>query len=373
MHRAPLSSIASAKRFIFVDVIRGLAAVSVLLYHCIELFEWNEFPNRGVLVWFRIGWMGVDMFFVLSGMVVTLSMFREMEENPSDFRKRFLTKRIARILPLHYLTVVVTVVFVNPQLMQQENFFSNLVSHLLFCHHNFLGYHGSINGSNWSVGTEMQFYLIVAVFAQYMKRAPAWSLATAGVSLSWAWRAFAYWYVRLNSSVFPNEVFSTFWLSTQLPGMLDSFVMGILLAKHIYFHNGQTKMTRPMWMLTAGVWLLTLQVFWLHVDYWQNARLVIMWRSSLASACALLLRGACSLRAQQRFEKLLACLSYIGTISYGLYLWHLPVILSLLKLTWSSSKLTQTCYTLILTSFLSAASWHLFERPTNALLIRYGM
>ena len=50
-----------------LDLLRAFAAISVLVLHVIELTGWKNFPIEGPLTWFRIGWMGVDLFFVISG------------------------------------------------------------------------------------------------------------------------------------------------------------------------------------------------------------------------------------------------------------------------------------------------------------------
>ncbi|MEZ5642604.1 MAG: acyltransferase family protein [Burkholderiaceae bacterium] len=65
--------------FPFVDVLRAAAVVMVLVYHLIELFKWANFPTSGLLLGFRAGWVGVELFFVISGFVITLSCARNIE------------------------------------------------------------------------------------------------------------------------------------------------------------------------------------------------------------------------------------------------------------------------------------------------------
>jgi peptidoglycan/LPS O-acetylase OafA/YrhL len=72
--------------FPLIDVLRGFAALSVLVYHVIAHFDWTRFSTSGPLVWFRIGWMGVDLFFVISGFVITLSAFERLRQGAlADF------------------------------------------------------------------------------------------------------------------------------------------------------------------------------------------------------------------------------------------------------------------------------------------------
>ncbi|MBB2167805.1 acyltransferase [Gluconacetobacter aggeris] len=100
--------------FPFIDVLRGFAAISVVVYHVIMHFNWVGFPISGPLVWFRTGWMGVDLFFVISGFVISLSAFSTLDKT-TDRRKflaHFARHRILRIVPLHYATCVVFVVYI---------------------------------------------------------------------------------------------------------------------------------------------------------------------------------------------------------------------------------------------------------------------
>jgi peptidoglycan/LPS O-acetylase OafA/YrhL len=53
-----------------IDLLRAFAAISVLVYHVIELTQWVDFTMNGPLVWFRVGWVGVDIFFLISGFVI---------------------------------------------------------------------------------------------------------------------------------------------------------------------------------------------------------------------------------------------------------------------------------------------------------------
>ena len=55
-----------------IDILRGFAAISVVVYHVIEHFQWSNFPATWPWLWFRVGWMGVDLFFVISGFVIGL-------------------------------------------------------------------------------------------------------------------------------------------------------------------------------------------------------------------------------------------------------------------------------------------------------------
>lgn len=171
-----------------IDILRGFAAISVVVYHVIEHFNWTSFPTNWPWLWFRFGWMGVDMFFVISGFVIAMSAFNQLDRSGKDkFFFPFMKRRINRIIPLHYLTLAVFVIFISPYLLF-NHFAINLTSHLLFIHNLSYDLHGAINGSNWSLGVEMQFYILIALTAHWLKHVKWWVLLLCSLGISYAWQ-----------------------------------------------------------------------------------------------------------------------------------------------------------------------------------------
>ena len=102
--------------------------------------------------------------------------------------------------------------------------------------------------------------------------------------------------------------------------------------------------------------------YWAHADYWDNGAMVIFWRTGLALTFGALVlrRGAAARHSPVRLRPL----DYLGDISYGIYLWHLPVILMLKELSLAGSPgAVPRAMTLAAVIALSALTWHLFERP----------
>lgn len=360
---------AAMTRYEAIDLLRGFAAVSVVIYHVIELWEWKEFPMAGPLLWFRIGWMGVDLFFVISGFVIGLSAFAEIDRHgPSRFRWPFMRRRLARIVPLHYLTLLMFCVFISPELMFVHGFWKNLLIHLAFAHNFFIQWQGSINGPNWSLATEMQFYLLMALTAPWLRAARCWQVGLVLVSIAWGWRFGVTQVVpRLYGTA---DVFPLFVASTQLPGMLDEFAAGILLARLMRSGFGAWLMPRLMTHSgRAGIVLLAgcavyaaLSVYWPHANYWDMPWMVTFFRTALGASFALVLLATCTLNLSGILKKLFFPLLYLGTVSYGIYLWHLPVLNSLKRVSWLTPQQVLPL-ALVLTLILASVSWHFFERP----------
>jgi peptidoglycan/LPS O-acetylase OafA/YrhL len=107
-----------------LNSLRAFAAITVILYHIIELLPWSNFPRTVPLMWFRYGWLGVDLFFILSGFVIALSAFSLVEQHPPALARRiFMRRRLVRIAPLYVLTCILFVLLVQPQLINQDGLF----------------------------------------------------------------------------------------------------------------------------------------------------------------------------------------------------------------------------------------------------------
>jgi peptidoglycan/LPS O-acetylase OafA/YrhL len=355
--------------FPLVDLVRVFAALTVLVYHLIGHWEWTGFPGTGPLAWFRGGWMAVDLFFVISGFVIGLSAFSRIEAQGPGFRRDFLRARLARIVPLHYVTVAAFVLLVQPALRGQPDFAANLGAHLLFVHNLFFDYYGAINGPNWSLGTEMQFYLLVAMAAPWLRNVRWWRLALLSFAIAWAWR-WGCW--RL---LHDGPADRPYMAQTQLPGMLDEFAIGLLLARFVRSPRGRSALARlagapalryaAVAAVACGWWA----VFQLHqsFDYWEQPAMAVFFRTALGGCTAALLVPLCGwpVTATHPLARIAA---YLGKISYGIYLWHLPVLFLLGEHTRLAPGVA-LAIALPATMALAALTWHLVEQPA---LRRWG-
>ncbi len=219
--------VGSAGIFPGLDLLRAFAAVSVVVYHVIELFAWKEFPRHNPLAqWFRSGGFGVDMFFVISGLVITLSIARLHERDPVGYRTTYLWRRLWRIVPLHYLTCAVFVLLINPALLNVPRLPLKLLSYLTFTHNLSTKTLGLINGVSWTLGVEMQFYLLLLVAFPLLQRMRSFSVLLLVLPVSWLWRAVAFYLYR---GQIHSGMNMTWFATMQLPGTLDEFGFGIAL------------------------------------------------------------------------------------------------------------------------------------------------
>ncbi len=341
-----------------IEPLRAFAAFSVLMLHVIYLGNWTDFPKTGPLAWFWVGWLGVDIFFMISGYVVTMAAFREKELSETP-RLNFFIKRVARILPLYYLSMAVYLFAVNSDPVKGSSAFFQILTHLSFTHNLFSSSTGSINPPTWSIGAEMQLYLLVLVLMSWLPRYRPWIFAFTMFAIAIACR-----YVAYVSNVGASDAILSHY-NTQIICGLDNFGMGMVLA--LLKQKGRLpQVSAARGAILFGGAILGLvacqQILAAHSQtFWTTWWLPTFFRSFAAIFCALLVYAAVAMpdRLQSSIPKVFL---FLGKISYGIYLWHFIVIMLLLKYA-ALGRMAFLASTLLLTVAMAAISWRFIEKP----------
>jgi peptidoglycan/LPS O-acetylase OafA/YrhL len=349
--------------FPLVDALRAFAALSVVIYHFIAHWDWTAFPESGPLAWFRSGWMAVDIFFVISGFVIGLSAFARLQAQGPRFRAGFMRSRLARIVPLHVVTLAAYIALVEPSLVQKADFWPDLAAHLLFVHNWSFDWHGAINGPNWSLAAEMQFYVLMMLIAPWLAKARPWKIALLSVAVAWTWRWGSF------AILIPGPLDKPYMAQTQLPGMLDEFAIGLLLARFVRADAGRRWIARlrgdvrARWALASFAALCSWALFTVFMahDYWAEAAMAVFFRTALAWCAGLVLLLLCAWPMPKRRAGVALPL-YLGKISYGIYLWHVPVLFFLGGHTQLEPALAFPV-ALLATVGMAALTWHFVEQP----------
>jgi peptidoglycan/LPS O-acetylase OafA/YrhL len=345
-------------RFENINLLRAFAATAVVVYHVVELTSWKTFPATGPLVTFRIGWIGVDLFFVISGFVITASALALYQRGHAEFHRKYWIRRLCRIVPLYLLTGALWIALFDPAFFRQpvRDWIGSLAAHVTFTHTFWASTFDSIDGVNWTLGIEMQFYLLISLTIPWIARTAGWRIWIYCVLVAWAWRATMF-YVSA-----PVDAHSLFMRVIQLPGTLDEFGAGIFLAKTMRSRSAPRVGSGLAWTGAAAVaGVVCMSLYWPHADYWDKPGMVIFWRTSLGAFFLCAVGAAVHLPSYRRIWPL-GALHYVGEVSYGVYLWHLFAIELWLHVGgFTSSEVLML--TLGLTLVLASVSWHFFERP----------
>ncbi len=307
------------KRLPGLDTLRALAIAVVMVFHLQDLLP-DAFGPVG-----RFGWMGVDLFFVLSGYLIGSQLLKPVRDGRGVSLLDFYRKRAYRILPV-YLAVLALYVFWP--MWREAPGMSPLWQFLTFTENFLVDY--SINHAFshvWSLCVEEHFYLLLPVIMLLMSRRPkAWktiALLAFLVALGIAIRSYVYFHVLLpmgrDSDGFSARYIERIYYPTYT--RLDGLLAGVALALMRIFRPGwwSAILKRSNWLLAGGVGLLAF-TFWLFADRVGTVANVIGF-PIMAVALALLVMAAAD--RQSWFGRLsVPGARVVATLAYSLYLTH---------------------------------------------------
>jgi peptidoglycan/LPS O-acetylase OafA/YrhL len=371
MKGAEMSDSPHSKRYEDIDVLRGVAAVSVLLYHAVALGNMGDLKFGTLEIFIRNGWMGVDLFFVISGFVITLALAKDMNIPGKRFYSRFFVRRFYRIAPLYYLTILVFILMLQPHLffLSWESQVAHFGSHLLFLHNLHPSTHGSIVGPNWTVALEVQFYIFICLMIKKLIKMNPLVVYFLFVSTAWLWK----FVITLILEPGASNANTQSIFSQMLPGTLDEFGVGVFLALLVFRRKNEGRIEKAFSLIEKnsyyqiGILSLFAGSFYFHLrflnslNYWGNPFAIVFFRTTLAISFGLLLVFVIS--KSSKSDYLGSALRFLGKISYGIYLWHILIIIVVNeRLPWLQGYKVLVLVT-VLTLILAAYTYFIIEKP----------
>jgi peptidoglycan/LPS O-acetylase OafA/YrhL len=142
------------QRIKHIDILRGLAAVSVTLFHLTGSCNLSKQTAQ----YGSFGWVGVEIFFVISGFILPYSMY--MAKYRLEEFGRFMRKRIWRVYPAYLATIVIGIIMALITHRQLPSAVA-MIAHLLFLNR-LLGY-SWISVVFWTLAIEFQFYILIGL------------------------------------------------------------------------------------------------------------------------------------------------------------------------------------------------------------------
>lgn len=301
-----------------LDGLRALAVAAVVLYHLS--------PS-----WLGGGYLGVDVFFVVSGFLITTLLMRDIRTKGRVDLKRFWVRRARRLLPalvILAVTVIPVAALINRDLLVGIG--RQLLGALTFSTNWLEIAHGSSYFDNtspllfknfWSLAVEEQFYLfwpllfiLILAFVTTWRRRLAIALGAAGVS------AVAMG-ILASSDDFTRVYYGT-----------DTHMFGLALGVGLAFmwgHRGGGYLSHPLWRTHAhkagwiSLGLLGVLLVVLRDDTMIAYRGGILLASILTAVVIASMLAPGSQLATVGENRILG---WVGTRSYGIYLWHWPIL-----------------------------------------------
>jgi peptidoglycan/LPS O-acetylase OafA/YrhL len=331
-----------------IDGLRALAILPVVFYHA-------GFPL------FSGGFIGVDIFFVISGFLISSIVIEELENNRFSYAN-FYERRFRRILPALFLVSITSFIvgwFSLPPTDMQD-FSKSLVRAFLFISnvyfYNHSGYFDSATElkpliHSWSLSVEEQFYIFlpvfltaISIFRNYLKIAISIVVIFASLITS---------QILINSN--PDAAF--YLLHSRLWELMLGVLLRLLLNHHSSLLHNITSSTQNLLGL-IGILLIVVPIFCFTPDT------AFPGISALPATLGALLIIAYA-RDDTIAGRLLRnkTLAYIGLISYSTYLWHQPIFSFARHLSTNSVTTFQSILLIGLTLCLSSISWRFIELP----------
>jgi len=298
------------KRLGYLDVLRGLAIVGVVFHHLFySQFRYGmtgiEFPAVITLI-ASSGWMGVNLFFFLSGFVLYLPYATGSRTMQSwGDAKRFYKHRALRILPLYYLSAAIALLVSG--LVPGSRDFWVALGHYVFVTFPYSKAHFMPPGNwvLWSIGVEIWFSIMFPALLILIARMGVWRYLALTLAI-----AFAVRYISQLGGTIDHSI------SDSVFGRLDEFAYGMLGA-HIY--ASRKRISWPVGMIGLGliffaIWLWSLS-FLSKLGRINTAIL----NMPLDLGILLLTLALLSLPPPRR---IFLPVQAMGMMCYSLYIWH---------------------------------------------------
>lgn len=336
----PLPEISRENNF---DHIRLFLALGVFLYHIGELTQREDLQIPGGM---NIALIAVHSFFIVSGFLIFMSYER------SSSLKRYFIKRIRRIAPGYIAVILLSFLLLSLiSRVPAGSYFTSVeslkfllanLSTMNFLHPTLPGLfegqpYSAVDGSLWTIKIELGFYLAVPLIAWFYR----WSTVAKVLIATFILSTLFYF---LMGYLYRQEHLSIFAImQRQLPSQMIFFSSGALL----YYYFALFKRHSTLLITAALLLLLSQRLFGsslLYPLYALSLSVVIVYLALIIPRLGNIARW--------------------GDLSYGIYIWHFPVVQTFISLQLFDRHPRVALVGLILiVLLLSWLSWHLIEKP----------
>ncbi len=295
-----------------LDGIRGIAILLVLFFHCFE--EIKRFPLNYIS---QIGWVGVDLFFVLSGFLITGILVDS--KGREQYFKSFFAKRALRIFPLYYLTLITIFVliattnisYLNPAFDKRH--LQSSIYYLTFTQNLYFAFNGwgvtDILNHFWSLAIEEQFYLFWPFIIFYFNSSKVLAFCVCLVAIALIIR---------NYNV--ESDFSYVFTLARIDALAIGSMLAILIRKYSHLLN---KVVLPLFFTVLIT--LTVITFYSQNLSFKNPYYIRFGYTLFAILFACIIAFVYDLKqigiVTNRILSI-KILTFFGTYSYGIYVYH---------------------------------------------------
>ena len=315
-----------------LNAIRAIAAILVLIHHVEQFKHFFNIPNswdNGFV--FVIGKLGVVLFFVLSGFLISYLLFVEEEVTGTVSISKFYIRRALRIWPLYFLIVLLAFLilpsidfFTIPgmnNILSDEKYFYKLFVYIVFIPNVFINSTSMIPFAAhlWSIGAEEQFYAVWPVLNKFIKN--KWGL-TYSVIITYLLLKFSL-YLFTGDSIILREI-----QQFHLYFPIDCMAIGGIFALIVYKQSSLIMMVRNVIYQPVVQYItLILTICLMAAGY----RFRMLHYEAYSILFGILICNFAS-NENRIFSMENKVTNYLGKISYGIYMYHPITIIIIIKL-----------------------------------------
>ncbi len=334
-----------------IQGLRALSIVAVIVFH----FQSN---------WLAGGYVGVDLFFVISGFLITRMIERDLGTGSFSIT-HFYKNRVVRLLPNLFAMIVATVV-ISYLVLRPYDFFqyakSLQLSAIYLTNMVFAKQQGYFDMSRdvkpllhtWSLSIEEQFYvlfplLMILLFKFRKYRLPALTmLAIASFAMRW----------RYTQQELPSEGFFSFF------GRVWEFIVGAAI---VYLpQTWRTKLAQQPALFWLGMCVIAASLIGLDEGLPYSGLLLL---APCLAIALIIIQNESPLATQWLGARPLV---FIGGMSYSLYLWHWPLMVWFHQSDFAFSSDLQSLLLVITTIAISYLAWRYIEEPFREKKHKYS-
>lgn len=295
-----------------LDLLRALAITLVLGRHMSQTPpDMPQFIKVPFEAWRHIGWMGVDLFFVLSGFLISGLIIKEFEKHGDFNGVHFLIRRGFKIYPSYYLFLVLSL----PAIIWIPN---QVTPYSFMCEALFVSnYFANIWGQTWSLCIEEHFYILFALgfFILSKRKAPIKYLM---------WACIVTLIFPLAGRIYISSILPFYQKPFQTATMfrIDALAFGVLISClfQLYGDRLKDKLRKfaPIITICGALMILPTAIWGYEKQILYTAGL-----TALYMGWGLILAVAMCYEFQSK-NKIITTIALVGTFSYSIYLWHKP-------------------------------------------------
>ena len=336
-----------------IDGLRAIAVLAVLIYHFEKFFlESKLLPG---------GFLGVDIFFVISGYLITSIILKDLLLNNNFSILDFYKRRIRRIIPVLLLVIIVSILFSCIFFLPKDlkDFVNSILSSLGFVS-NLYFYFAEITYGNeislvkplmhtWSLSVEEQFYLLFPILIIFFHRYfdnYFFSL----ILILFIFSLFFSQYMTVN-----HKLINFYILPSRAWELLAGALLSILENK---LNIKSKDLIKKRILMSVGMALIFLSFFFFENELKHPSILTLI---PVLGSCLIIWFSDKDFFLDKILSSKL--LVFIGLISYSLYLWHYPILAFSKYINIFQNNVLGSFFLIIFIFLLSISSYIFIEKP----------